>query len=172
MNNATSSLSALKTYSFLMEGLGVKERLYVEARAMGSVPVVAARSAGFSESDAKIYRLETDPAIRMAVESAIRIHVHDRTVTRDDVRSGLLDAVRMSANSTELRAAWRELGLLEGHYEPKKVEVKGSMEEIQRAILGSSDDDLAKLAALPGEFTVLDFVAPKAKEKVSAKVKP
>lgn len=158
MNNDTSSLAVLKSHSFLMEALDAKQKIYVDARAMGSVPVVAARVAGFPDPEATALVIERDPTIKMAVEAAIRVYAREASVTRRDVEEGLKDAVRMAANSTELRQAWRELGQLHGYYDQKtKVEIGGAVELIHKQMKTATDDDLAKLAVLDGDYQVLDF---------------
>lgn len=157
MDHSTSALSAAKSYAFLYEALSPQQKLYVDARALGSVPVVAARCAGYDDPDAVARVIEHDATVRLCVESAIRLEAQNSAVTAKDVEEGLKDAVRMAANSTELRQAWRELGLLRGHYEPKKVEVGGSIEVIQKQITQMTDNELADMATIDGEFEVLDF---------------
>lgn len=160
MNNDTSALAVHKSHAFLMEALSPQQRIYVESRALGSVPVVAARVAGFPDPDYTALEIERDPTVRLAVEAAIRMRAHQTRVTRLDVENGLLDAVRMAENSTELRAAWRELGLLGGHYDQTKkveVEVKQSSEQLQKQMKSAPDGELARMAVIEGEYEILDF---------------
>jgi len=151
----TSVQADQKSFFYLMESLGPKDRLYVEARARGSMPVVAARLAGFSDPDAKSEDLEKNPMVRTAIEYAIRTAIHELRLTRSDVINGLLDAVRAAQSSGDLTMAWREIGKLIGAYAPQKIEHSGEIKITKEQINALPDEELAKMAALPGEFVEL-----------------
>jgi len=156
--SSPSSLSVLKSHSFLMESLDTKQQLFVEARARGSVPVVAARIAGYKDPDEAAIDLMKDSSVRMATEAAIRLDAQKRAFSKDDVRQMLHDAYLNSANSTEQRQAAREIGLLEGHYEEKKkLEITGTIDVIRKQMTTSGDEQLARIAAYEGDFEILDF---------------
>jgi hypothetical protein len=149
-----------KSYAFLMEALDHKQKLFVEARALGSVPVVAARVAGYDDPDKAAKDLERDSTVRMAVESAVRLESARRASTKDEVREMLRDAYRNAEQAGDQIRAAREIGLLDGHYEEtkKKIEITGSIDVVRKQMTNAGEDDLMKLAAYEGEFEVLDFV--------------
>lgn len=153
---ATSVLADQKSLHYLLESIGPKGRLYVEARCRGSVPVVAARMAGFSDPDAKAEELERSDMVRTAIEYAIRAQLHELRITRNDVINGFLDAVRLAESSFEVTAAWREIGKVIGAYAPQKVEISGSVALAKEKLEKLPDEELAKLAAIDAEFVVLE----------------
>lgn len=137
-----------------LDTLTSKEVLYVEGRLAGSPPTVAARMAGMSDPFEDGARMEKDLRIRDAMEATIKLATAERQLTRDDVLAGLMDAVHMSATATELVAAWREIGKVIGAYEPTRVDLNITN---QRQLQELDDAQLAKVAAIEGEYTVLDF---------------
>ena len=58
---------------------------------------------------------DSDPAVIAAIEH--------QQATRNDVLRGFMDAVNCATTSTELVAAWREIGKLIGAYNPPPVRV-------------------------------------------------
>lgn len=145
-------LQARKRLVLVMDNLNAREQLYVEARTLGSPPVVCARIAGFDDPDKDALRLESNPVIHEAIRAHIQTERAGTIVSREDVLQGFLDAVRMSATATELTGAWREIGKLTGAYEPKKVELTYRNAESLRQM---SDDELLQAAAIEGEYVDL-----------------
>ena len=119
----TSTLSVQKSHAFLMEALDAKQKLYVEARARGSVPVVAARVAGYADPDSACRELDRDSTVRMAVETAVRLESARRASTKDEVREMFRDAYRSADAAGDMIRAAREIGLLDGHYAEQKKEI-------------------------------------------------
>jgi hypothetical protein len=65
--------------------------------------------------------LEKNPKVRAAMRWAIKESgQRAEELTKNDVMTGLLDAVDAAATASELVMAWRELGKLIGAYEPEK----------------------------------------------------
>ena len=155
----TPALNDRKSHAFLMEALDAKQRIYVDARALGSLPVQAARCAGYNNPDDAAYTLEQDSTVRMAVEVTIRLRAREHQITREDVLAMLQDAYRNAATSTEMVAAAREIGKLLGHYEPQKIDINKSVEIKQQQIRNMSDEELLKLSreVIDGDYQLLDF---------------
>lgn len=141
-----------QTLETAAKALGPKERRYCEARMSGAVPVQAARMAGL-DSDQAI-EIERKPAVAQALRSTQKLQQYERKLSRDDVLNGLLDATHMASTATELVAAWREIGKVIGAYEPEKKEITV---RDQRQIQEMSDDDLARLASIEGEYEIIDL---------------
>lgn len=153
--------SDLKSHAFLMAALDEKQKLYVESRALGSMPVAAARVAGYADPDRAGTSLEADTTVRMAVEVATRLKSREHKITRDTVLQWLQDAYLAASTSTEMVGAAREIAKLLGLYEPQTINVNKTLTLRQEQITQLSDRDLAELAggAIDGEFEVLEFEA-------------
>lgn len=147
-------LRATKQRALLMDKLSPKEVVYIEARINGSLPVPAARLAGYPDADEAAARNEQNQLLRAAIRAQLQVSLHGRNITRDDVLAGFLDAVNMAQTSTELTGAWREIAKVVGAYEPKKIDL--TVHGIN-AIKEMTDDQLLEMAAVEGEFEVLDF---------------
>lgn len=144
-------LTTQKNLRYLQEALTAQEQIYVEARARGSLPVAAARVAGFKGPDTAAKALEAREDVRLAVEYTIRHDLHKAHYTRSDVIRGFEDAFRAATTSMEMTAAMREIAKIEGHYAPQKAELTVRVEDLA----GASDEDLARMAAIDGEFVDL-----------------
>lgn len=150
----TPLLRAQREKSFALDTLTQGERQYVEARVHGSAPVVAARMAGFEDPDQRALALERDARVKQAIESTLKVATLEKSLTREDVLAGLMDATSMAATATELVAAWREIGKVIGAYEPQKVDLtittRQQMEQMD-------DAELMKAAAIEGEYELVEF---------------
>lgn len=153
---STGILSDTKAHHYLVSGLEPKQRIYVDARAQGTPPVASARIAGFADPEAKAMVLEQDLTIRSAIEYTVRIASHKLQLTKNDVINGMLDAVRLASTAAEVTGAWREIGKLIGAYEPVRVETNVNVTITREKIAQLSDEELAKMAAIDGEFVVLE----------------
>lgn len=147
-------LTAQRSKSAALSTLSEAEQTYVEARINGSAPVVAARIAGMDPPDERAMALERDERVKQAVAAAVKVATLEKTLTREDVLAGLMDAVNMAATATEMVAAWREVGKVIGAYEPQKIDMtittRQQMEQMD-------DDDLLRAAAIEGEFELVEF---------------
>lgn len=122
------------------------QRRYIELRIQGLSPTPAARGAGASEGSYK--QLENHPKVKAIIGEINKQALNKLVVTREDVIAGFLDAVNSAATSTELTAAWRELGKMIGAYEPEvlRIEERPTAEKIRKM----KDSDLAALAEQEG----------------------
>lgn len=144
-----------KSLRVVLDSLAPKQQLYVSARVQGSMPVVAARLAGYVNPDEAAAELEQDAIVRTAIEYMIRADAHSRKVTRQDVVNGIKDAINIAGTAGEQIAGWREIARIEGHYAPTKVQVGGEVKHIQEQVAGMTDAELAKAAAEDVEFVEL-----------------
>lgn len=153
------TLGDRKSHAFLMASLDTKQKLYVESRVLGSVPVVAARVAGYRNPDKKVVELENEPQIRMAVELSVRLKARETEITRDDVVGWMMDALRNSVTATEQLNAAKEIGKLLGHYEPTRVDINKTVTLKQEQLRSMDDADLLRIAkdTIDGNYEILDF---------------
>ena len=156
MNPLTKPLADAKSYNYLMAALEPRQRTYVDARCQGSVPVVAARIAGYADPDAMAETLEKDLTVRTALEYAIRKLAHEVNVTRNDVVNMMQDAFRVAATSGEMTAAAREIGKIIGAYAPVEIHTRSDVRITQEKIQGMSDEELARMAAIDGTAERVD----------------
>ena len=124
----------------------------MECRIAGNPPVVAARLAGFREPRREAVAMEKNLAVKDAIEYTLKERTYQRTLTRNDVLAGLMDAVNMAQTATEMVAAWREIGKVIGAYEPTKLDVQITKPEQLREL---NDRELLELSAIEGEL--VDF---------------
>lgn len=125
--------------------LNVTQRRYVEARLQGLTVQAAGKAAGLTCAQSAS-RMERMPSIRSAIKWIVKESTRSVTeLSKDDVISGMMDAVDAAATATELVAAWRELGKLIGAYEPERrvLEIRDYTQDELRTL---SDDELARLA--------------------------
>jgi hypothetical protein len=128
--------------------LTILQRRYVDARLQGLGVHQAARAAGAanSSSGAVVTSLEKNPKVRAAIRWCIKESgQRAEELTKNDVMTGLLDAVDAAATASELVMAWRELGKLIGAYEPEKkiLEIHEYNADDLKML---SDKELAQLA--------------------------
>ena len=108
-----------------LEALSPQQRRYVDARVMGMNPNAAAKAAGLPGGHSA--GLERSPTVQLAIKEINDKAMSDLVLTRQDVINGMMDAVKAAASSTELVAAWREIGKIIGAYEPQKIAVTHEM---------------------------------------------
>lgn len=151
-NELSPALEAQRSVRQVLASLEPKQLAYVEARLRGSVPVVAARLAGYANPDEKAGELEASHLIRTAMTLKRRIEQYEDGITRADVLNWLQEAKDLAANSMEITAAAREVAKIIGANAPVKVEHGGTVKVTQEQIQKLSDEDLAKMAAIDAEF--------------------
>jgi len=105
-----------------LAALTSQQRLYAEGRLHGLSPPEAAKAAGMAHPTIQCYAYEKHPKIAPLLKLMNSASIQKYNLTRDDVIAGFLDAVSAAGSSTELTAAWREIGKMLGHYEPERVE--------------------------------------------------
>lgn len=133
---------------------------YLEARSKGLSRVMAAKQAGYAESNAG--HIEESPSVMEELAVIRADAAANANVTRDDVVNGLKDAAdlaKLLSDPTGMVAAWRELGKVLGFYAPevKKIEKGISKSDLLKAMDQLSDEELLKLThgrvVVDGEFT-------------------
>lgn len=144
---------------YQLDTLSAPQKLYVQARSLGSLPVVAARIAGYKKPDTAAAELENDQKIRYALQMTARAKARERQITREVVLDWMVDAMRNAATSTEQLAAAREIGKMLGFYEPAKVQINATIEVRKQELMAKSDEELLAIAGdtLDGQFKLLDF---------------
>jgi hypothetical protein len=141
---------AEKPQSEILDELTPKQRAYVEARLNGMSPPDAATAADIAGGYRNAWNYENHPKVKPIIQAANQYAVDRYNVTRDDVVSGLMDAVTAAGSSTELTQAWREIGKLLGHYESEKIEIHHSVENMTLNKLETlSEKELLQLAEMP-----------------------
>lgn len=126
--------------------LTILQRRYVDARLQGLNLSAAARAAGVKSEYSNSQSLENHPKVRAALRWVIKESgQRAQDLTKNDVMTGMLDAVEAASTAAELVMAWRELGKLIGAYEPEKriLEIHEYNAEDLKML---SDKELAQLA--------------------------
>lgn len=141
------------------EFLTIPEQIYVESRAAGMSRIASARAAGVGSYSNMEGKARVQEALQRLREEARA----KAMITRDDVLEGFKDAVRSAATSTELTAAWREIGKFLGYYEERALEVKVEHTHKNQASELTEDklrslplDELRRLQQVAGGDEVID----------------
>lgn len=124
-----------------------RQRLFVDEYVLCNNASEAARRAGYSERTAGAIATENlqKPAIRQAIDALRSDNAARLDVTRQDVLTGILEAIemaRMMADPTAMLAGYRDLARMCGFNEP----------EVHRVVANpDASAVLARLAAMPDE---------------------
>lgn len=141
-----------------LDSLTPLQRAYVEARISGMSITAAARAAGAGATVGDKGSLEREPAVQHAIRLLNQEAMKQLALTRHDVLAGMLDAVKAASSSTELVAAWREIGKLIGAYEPQKIAVTHEM-LLPEQLRAMTDRQLMVAAGLEGNVIDIDDFA-------------
>lgn len=145
----SKKLPAPKTVESLLDQLGPMQRLYAEARMSGLAPLEAAKAAGYSHASIQWHSLEKHPKIAPLIRLMNERGAERYDLSRDDVISGFMDAVNAASTSTELTAAWREIGRMLGHYSPDQIQVTHQVENMTlNKLEAMNEDELLQLAEM------------------------
>lgn len=144
----------LARFAPALSGLAPLQQRYVLARMRGFNQRASAKLAGYADPD-NAYQTEKNPKVRLVLDAMVKASAAELGVARADVLAGLMDSVRMAADSTELTGAWREIAKVIGAYEPIKVQHAHTVTHTK--LQQMSDSELATLADDPnfvieGEF--------------------
>lgn len=147
------SVLAQLTHPEFDVNLNEKQGKYVEARAAGKNPRQAAIAAGAPMRVATQFanRWETQGKVSKALTSQRRLNALFLGLTREDVLTGLMDAVEhaklLSDPGNEI-AGWREIAKICGFYAPeiKKIQLSAGAKTYLQQMESMSDEDLLKLA--------------------------
>lgn len=152
-----SSKQLLLTERNPYTSLNINQKRYVEARLQGLHPAAARRAIGINTSAAN--GMERNPKVLAALRYLIKESTKNvEELTKNDVLSGMMDAVNAAATAAELVMAWREVGKLLGAYEPERkiLEIRDYTDNELKEL---PDKDLVRLAggkmqdAVEAEFT-------------------
>lgn len=130
-----------------LEALTPQQRRYVDARVCGMNSGAAAKAAGLPSTHGP--GLERSPTVQLAIKEINEKAMGDLVLTRQDVINGMMDAVKAAASSTELVAAWREIGKIIGAYEAQKIAVTHEM-LLPEELRVMSDRQLVVAAGMKG----------------------
>ena len=119
-----------------------QQRIYVDSRLQGMNLTQAARAAGYAYPNVIGHSLSKHPRVKAVLMARSKEMSVNIKLKREDIIEGLQDAVRSAATSTELTAAWRELGRVIGAYEPEKIEVNVTHKMTLQELGTSSDRQL------------------------------
>lgn len=129
--------------------LSTQQQLYLQHRLNGIAPKAAALAAGYRNPKAMVFSLERNPKIKAALVEANERRLVQEEIDKSKVIQGFLSAVDAATSATELVQAWRELGKLIGAYEPQKVEVNVTLEDLtEKQLRSMSDQELARYAGM------------------------
>jgi len=145
----------------LAQSLTPMQRIYGEARAAGCTRNAAYKLAGYtSHTTDENLEIENHPGIQKFMANVREAFQRRVQVDKEDVISGIMDAVRSAGTSTELLNAWREMGKLLGAYAPEVSEVKVSVGELTEQKLATmSAEQLAKMANMD------EYILPPARKR-------
>ena len=131
----------------------------------GMKPALAAQTAGYLHSDVNAYRMMRNPKIKKAISIEQEAYAKASEMTKKKVIDGFIEAIdlaRIKGEPVAMIAGWREVGKMCGFYEPKKVDIKVSMQGqvLLQRLNSMSDQELLAMAeedanVLEGEFDVV-----------------
>lgn len=131
-----------------------KQRLFAKFWAEGESPRSAAARAGFSTNSTIEWKMRQDPAILKAFHIEKSKFESAAQMTRQKFMDGLIDAAemaRLQADPQAAVAAWRQIGLACGYFEPTKVKIdidlKGNI--MVDRLKSLSDAELLRLIEAP-----------------------
>jgi hypothetical protein len=135
--------------------LNETQRAYANARLKGMNSVESYKAAGLDPETVNDDAYAGHPKVTNYIHLAARAATRLALVSRTDVLNGLFDAVEAAGSSTELTAAWREIGRIVGAYEPQRVEVGITVHDLDRQRLATmSTKELITLTKSGGVFEI------------------
>lgn len=135
--------------------LNEEQRGFALARLKGMSAIDSYRAIGLDPETANKFAFESHPKVANYIRLAARAATRKAVLTRTDVLNGMFDAVDAAATSTELTAAWREIGRIIGAYEPQRVEVGITVHDLDRQRLATmSTKELINLTKSGGVFEI------------------
>ena len=95
-----------------MKGLSERQRLYVQARLEGNMPVESARRAGLEVPEVNWRSMEIAAPVRLALLKGREISIAATGVTRERITEMFEEAYRCATTAAEMVQAARELAKL------------------------------------------------------------
>ena len=137
-----------------MSGLTVRQEKFVEHYALCGNAAEAARLAGYSARTARVIGPEnlTKPAVKAALAARQQAFQEELKVTKDDVLTGILNAIQLAEeqqNPAAMISGLAQIAKLCGFYEPdvSRIEISGEALRLKQQFAAMSDDELLAVIA-------------------------
>ena len=134
--------------------LSVRQEKFVEHYALCGNAAEAARLAGYSARTARVIGPEnlTKPAVKAALAARQQAFQEELKVTKDDVLTGILNAIQLAKeqqNPAAMISGLAQIAKLCGFYEPdvSRIEISGEALRLKHQFAAMSDDELLAVIA-------------------------
>jgi phage terminase small subunit len=134
--------------------LSVRQEKVVEHYALCGNAAEAARLAGYSARTARVIGPEnlTKPAVKAALAARQQAFQEELKVTKDDVLTGILNAIQLAKeqqNPAAMISGLAQIAKLCGFYEPdvSRIEISGEALRLKQQFAAMSDDELLAVIA-------------------------
>ena len=134
--------------------LSVRQEKFVEHYALCGNAAEAARLAGYSARTARVIGPEnlTKPAVKAALAARQQAFQEELKVTKDDVLTGILNAIQLAEeqqNPAAMISGLAQIAKLCGFYEPdvSRIEISGEALRLKQQFAAMSDDELLAVIA-------------------------
>ena len=134
--------------------LSVRQEKFVEHYALCGNAAEAARLAGYSARTARVIGPEnlTKPAVKAALAARQQAFQEELKVTKDDVLTGILNAIQLAKeqqNPAAMISGLAQIAKLCGFYEPdvSRIEISGETLRLKHQFAAMSDDELLAVIA-------------------------
>ncbi len=137
-----------------LEKLSVRQEKFVEHYSLCGNAAEAARLAGYSARTARVIGPEnlTKPAVKAALAARQQAFQEELKVTKDDVLTGILNAIQLAKeqqNPAAMISGLAQIAKLCGFYEPdvSRIEISGEALRLKQQFAAMSDDELLAVIA-------------------------
>lgn len=137
--------------------LSSRQEKFVAHYALCGNAAEAARLAGYSAKTARVIGPEnlTKPAVKAALVARQRVFREELKLTKDDVVSGLLSAIKLAQeqqNPSAMISGLAQIAKLCGFYEPEvsRIEFSGEAERLKLKFATMPDDELLAMISAGG----------------------
>ena len=134
--------------------LSPRQEKFVEHYSLCGNAAEAARLAGYSPSSAKVQacRLTNDNRVIAEIAKRRKAYQQELQITKDDVLSGLLNAIQLAKeqqNPAAMISGLAQIAKLCGFYEPdvSRIELSGETLRLKHQFAAMSDDELLTVIA-------------------------
>ena len=136
------------------EKLTARQEKFVEHYSICGNAAEAARLAGYSAKTARVIGPEnlTKPAVKAALAARQQAFQEELKVTKDDVLTGILNAIQLAKeqqNPAAMISGLAQIAKLCGFYEPdvSRIEISGEALRLKHQFAAMSDDELLAVIA-------------------------
>ncbi len=134
--------------------LSVRQEKFVEHYSLCGNAAEGARLAGYSARTARVIGPEnlTKPAVKAALAARQQAFQEELKVTKDDVLTGILNAIQLAKeqqNPSAMISGLAQIAKLCGFYEPdvSRIEISGEARRLKHRFATMSDDELLTVIA-------------------------